>query len=62
MWVFTVKSMALCSTQEVQMIKWLCMAGARCQLLVAKTTSTVWANLILKRGDAVLTKVKDYFL
>ena len=58
-WTFTVKSMALKSAQEVQLIKQLCIAGADCQMLVAKTASTVWANLILKRQDAVLTKVKD---
>ena len=34
-------------------------ASARCQLLVAKTASTLWANLILKRRDTVLAKVKD---
>ena len=34
-------------------------AGAQCQLLMAKTESTMWANLILKRHDAVLVKVKD---
>ena len=41
------------------MLKRLCVAGARCQLLVAKTASIVWANLVLKWRDAVLTKVKD---
>ena len=35
------------------------MVGARCQLLVAKTASTMWANLLLKRCDAALAKVKD---
>ena len=34
-------------------------AGARCQLLVVKTVSTMCANLVLKQWDAVLTKVKD---
>ena len=29
------------------------------QLLVAKTASTLWANMILKLGDAILAKVKD---
>ena len=58
-WTFMVKSMALRSSQEVRLIKWQCVAGARCQLLVAKIASTVWANLLLKRQDAVLTMVKD---
>ena len=41
------------------MLKRLFVAGARCQLLVANMASIVWANLILKMRDAVLTKVKD---
>ena len=35
------------------------LAGAHCQLLVVKMASTLWANIILKRRDAVLAKVKD---
>ena len=53
------KSMALKSSQEVRLVKWFCLAGAGCQLLVAKTASTVWGNVILKRCDAILAKVKD---
>ena len=30
-----------------------------CQLLVAKTTFNVWADLILRHRDAVLAKIKD---
>ena len=41
------------------MLKRLCASGARCQLLVVKTVSTVWANLVLKQRDAILTKVKE---
>ena len=44
------------------MFKRLCVAVARCQLLVAKTASIVWVNVVLKRRDAVRTKVKDSFL
>ena len=58
-WTFTVKSMALRFSQEVRMLKQLCIAGARCQLLVEKTVSTVWVNLVLKWRDAVIMKVKD---
>ena len=43
-------------------VKRLCIAGTRCQLFVLKTVSTVWANLTLKRWDAVLVKMKDSFL
>ena len=42
------------------MIKPLCIARARYQLLMAKTASSVWTSLILKRWDAVLTKVRDF--
>ena len=56
---FAAKSMALRSSGDTRMLKCLFVAGARCQLLVAKTASSIWANLILKRRDAVLTKVKD---
>ena len=41
------------------MLKWLFVASAMCQLLVAKTASTLWGNLVLKWLDAVLTKVKN---
>ena len=33
-----------------------------CQLLVAKTASTLWANLLLKCWDTVLIQVKDNIL
>ena len=51
--------MALSSCSDSHKVKHLFVAGARCQLLVAKTASTMWGNLILKRCDAVLVKVKD---
>ena len=33
-------------------------AGARTQMMMARTTSILWANAILKRWGAVLSKVK----
>ena len=33
--------------------------GARCRLLVARTSSSIWVNLLLKCRDAVLGKLKD---
>ena len=39
-WTFTMKSMAFKSSHETHLINLLCLAGARCQLLVAKTAST----------------------
>ena len=53
------KSLALQSSSDTCLICCLSLAGTRCQLLVAKTASTLWANLVLKRRDAVLAKVKD---
>ena len=56
---FAAKSMALWSSVEVRMLKRLFVVGTRCQLLVAKTASTMFTSLVLKRCDAILTKVKD---
>ena len=53
------KSFTLRSTSDAHLVHRLSLAGARCQLLVAKTASTLWANLVLKRRDTVLAKVKD---
>ena len=44
---------------EAQLVRRLSLAGAQCQLLVAKTASTVWANVVLKCRDTVLVEVKD---
>ena len=41
------------------LIRRLSLAGTRCQLLVVKTASTLWANFILKRRGGVLAKLKD---
>ena len=53
-WIFAMKSQVLQSSSDIS----LSLAGTRCQFLVAKTVSTLWANLVLKRRDAVLAKVK----
>ena len=53
------KSLALKSTDSSWFVRRLSLARARCQLLVAKMATTLWANIILKRRDAVLAKVKD---
>ena len=58
-WTYAMKSLSLKSTNDTQLVRRLSLAGARCQLLVAKTASTLWANIILKCWDAVLAKVKD---
>ena len=55
-WMFAARYMVLLSSHDHHKVK----AATRCQLLVAKTASTMWANLILKCRDAVLDKVKDY--
>ena len=51
--------MALNSSEDSRMVNCLFVAGSWCQLLVGEMALTLWANLILKRRDAVLTKVKD---
>ena len=56
---FAMQSLALKSTDEGSLVRCLSLAGARCQLLVAKMALTQWANVTLKRRDAVLAKVKD---
>ena len=58
-WAYAMKSLLLKSTNDASFVCRLSLAGARCQLLVAKTSSTLWANIVLKRQDAVLAKVKD---
>ena len=53
-WTFAMKSLLLKSAKDTRLVRRLSLDGARCQLLVAKTSSTLWANVILKRLDAVL--------
>ena len=53
------KSLSLKSYSDARLVRHISLAGARCQLLVAKTASMLWANLVLKWRDSVLTKVKD---
>ena len=50
-WTFAAKSMILRFSEEVKMLKLLFVAGARCQIFVAKMASTIWANLVWKRRD-----------
>ena len=42
-------------------LRWspLFVVGTTCQLLVAKTASTIWANSLLRWHDAVLSKTQD---
>ena len=56
-WTYAMKSLSLKSTDDARVVRRLSLAGARCHLLVAKTSSTLWANMALKRRDAVLAKV-----
>ena len=58
-WTLAVKSLALQSSGDSCLVLRLSLAGGRCQLLVAKTTSTLWADIVLKWHDAMLVKVKD---
>ena len=47
-WTFTMKSQALQSSGESRLVRLLSMAGGGCQFLVAKMTSTLWVNIVLK--------------
>ena len=58
-WTFAMESLSLKSTKDLRLVRRLSLAGARCQLLVARTASTLCANVVLKRRDAVLVRVKD---
>ena len=51
-WTLSLKSMAFKSSSDARLVCRLSLAGARCQLLVAKMASTLWANLVLKQHDA----------
>ena len=57
-WTYSDKFHALHGLFESKKLKHLFVAGARCQLLVAKMASTMWANH-LKCHDAVLGKLQD---
>ena len=54
------RSLAQESTDDDCLVRHVSLAGAIHQLLVAKTALTLWASIILKRGNAVLAKAKDY--
>ena len=56
---FAMKSLSLKSTKDAHLVCRLSLAGAKCQLLVTKMALTLWVNVILKRRDVVLGKVKD---
>ena len=58
-WTFIAKSTALQSSQEVLLLKRPFVTGSRCYLLLAKTASTVWANLVLKSWDTVLAVLRS---
>ena len=58
-WAFAMKSLAFKAMSDAGLVLRLNLAGSNCQLRVAKTASTLWANLVLKRCDVVLVKVKD---
>ena len=53
-WTCTTKSFS-----DMAKVRLLFVEGARCQLRVAKTVSTICVNALLKRCDAILGKVKN---
>ena len=56
---FATKFLALCNKFNMSKVKRLFVSGCKCQLLVAKTVSTIGANSLLKQCDAALGKLKD---
>ena len=57
-WTCSSKSMALSDSSNLKKIKHLFVAGTYCQLLVAKTASAIWVNLLLKCHNAMLENLK----
>ena len=58
-WFYAAKSLAMHDISERAKVQFPFVACARSQLLVAKTASTIWANLVLMCHSTVLEKVKD---
>ena len=58
-WTFAMRSLALKFTDDSCLVRRLSLAAARCLLPIAKMAFALRANIILKRRDAVLAKVKD---
>ena len=53
------ESLALLDSMEAMKLNYLFVVDARFQLLLAKTASTMLANLLLKCCDVVLGKLRD---
>ena len=62
-WMFATKSMVLSHSRDLQKVKHLLVMSTHCQLLVAKTASTVWTNLLLKCSNTVFGQdQRSFFL
>ena len=57
-WTFTMRSLALKSTDDGRLVCWLLLAGAGCQLLVGKMASTLWPTSSLSEGMWFSPKLK----
>ena len=57
-WMFSMKFLAHKSYGGACLIRCLSLAGTRCQILLPKTDSTLWASRLLNGHNAVLVKVK----
>ena len=51
--------MSFSRSSDLKKIKCLFVADAHCQLLVVKIVSTIWANMLRKRRDTLLGKIKN---
>ena len=58
-WTYAAKSLALRDRFDMAKIKRFFIAGARCQVQVTKTASTIWVKTLFKHCDAILDKMKD---
>ena len=58
-WTYSAKSLALVDFAEATKVESLFVTGSCCQLLVAKMSLTMWANLLPKHQDAALGKLNN---
>ena len=56
-WIFAFMSFMKCSKEKYKVIL-LFLAGARTQMMMAKTASVMWANAVFKCRDRLLSKIK----
>ena len=58
-WFYNTKSLPMSDCSRRAKVEDFFVTGDRMQLLLVETTSTIWANSVLKYRDALMGKVKD---